>query len=49
MASNEELKYESQKRELLVLYVSNFLFMIYPGLDLALAMPKAWVQYDLIQ
>ena len=37
-------KCESQKNEnLLVLYVSNFLFMIYPGWDLALAMPRAWV------
>ena len=41
-------KYESQKsKNLLVLCVSNFLFMIYPGLDLAIVRPRAWVQYDL--
>ena len=37
-------KYESQKSEnLLVLYIFNFLFTIYPGWDLDLAMPRAWV------
>ena len=43
-------KCESQKsKNLPVLYISNFLFTIYPGWDLALAMPRAaWVWYDLI-
>ena len=42
MASNVDSKYESQKSEnLLVLYGSNFLFTIYPGSNLALAMLRA--------
>ena len=42
-------KYESQKSEnLLVIYVSNFVFTIYSGWDLALAMVRVWVPYDLL-
>ena len=44
-----KIKCENQKSEnLLVLYISNFLFTIYPGWNLALAMPRAWVWYDVI-
>ena len=42
-------KCESQKGEnLLVLYISNFLFTKYLDWNLALAMSRAWVGYGLI-